>query len=100
MAKDNLKNETANSTNTVLGDVLFQSGRNHISIPDYIKANAKTRRIAKLRTEFEEVIKNDERFYGQRTSEIFITLGKKKGGRELKYYPKVRDSYYSHVSVM
>lgn len=95
-----MKNKNLLSSNLLLGDVLLLSGKNHISIPDYIKANAKTRKIAKLRAEFEEVIKHDERFYGQRTSEIFITLGKKKGERELKYYPKVRDSYYSHVSVM
>ena len=95
-----MKDKNLLSSNLLLGDVLLSSGKKHISIPDYIKANAKTRRIAKLRNEFEEVIKHDERFYGQRTSEIFITLGKKKGERELKYYPKVRDSYYSHVSVM
>ena len=83
-----------------LGDVLFDLKKKHILIPDYIKAHAKTRRIVKLRSEFEELIKNDERFFGQRTSEIFITLGKKKGERELKYYPKVRSSYYSHISLM
>ncbi len=83
-----------------LGDDLLQSGKKHISISDYIKTHAKTRAIAKLRAAFEHLIKNDGRFHGQRTSEIFITLGKKKGEKELKYYPKVRDSYYSHISVM
>jgi hypothetical protein len=88
------------SSNLLLGDILISSGKKMIYIPEYIKANAKTRRIAKLRMEFEELIKHDKRFAGSRTSEIFITLGKKKGERELKYYPKVWDSYYSHVSVM
>ncbi len=86
--------------NVSLADILLQSGKRRFCIPDYIKANAKTRRIAKLRNEFEELIRHDKRFYGERTSEIFITLGKKKGERELKYFPKVRDSFYSHVSVM
>jgi len=85
---------------TTLGDALIQTGKNYFSIPDYIKANEKTRKIARLRKEFENLIKNDGRFHGSRTSEIFITLGKKKGERELKYYPMVRDSYYSHVGLM
>jgi hypothetical protein len=89
-----------NIAKPMLGDVLLSTGKRKFYIPDYIKANAKTRAISKLRLAFEELIKHDKRFYGERTSEIFITLGTKKGERETKYYPKVRDSFYSHVTVV
>jgi hypothetical protein len=85
--------------NTLLGDTLIKSGKKNWYIPKYIKENAKTSRIAILRKSFEQLLLKDKRFSGSRTSEIFITLGKRKGEKEIKYYPKVRDSFYSHISL-
>ena len=76
----------------MLGDVLLSLGRKSIYIPDYIKANAKTSQVPKLVKQFEELIKNDNRFCGIRTSEIFH-----KG--ELRRMPKVRGYWMSHVNI-
>jgi hypothetical protein len=63
-------------------------------IPDYIKANAKTRRVPIMVKEFEELIKNDSRFYGTRTSEIFhLRTG------ELRRMPKVHGYWMSHINI-
>lgn len=95
-----MKNKNSLSSNLLLADVLLASRKSIIYIPDFIKANAKTRAIAKLRGEFEKLLKEDNRFSAERTSEIFITLGTKRGERELKYYPKVRGYWISHVRVI
>jgi len=82
-----------------LAETLLKLGRKRIYIEKYIKENAKTRAISKLRKQFEDLIKNDNRFFGERTSEIFISLGTKKGEKQFIYYPKVNDSFYSHVCI-
>lgn len=87
-------------TKTELANVLIKDGRKSFYIPAFIKSNAKTMAIEKLRQQFEELIRNDKRFYGSRTSEIFITLGTKTGQRQLKYYPKVHSSFYSHIHIL
>lgn len=78
----------------MLCDVLLSFGKRSIYIADYIKANAKTRQVPKLVKEFEELLKNDKRFYGIRTSEIFHL----KNG-ELKRMPKVRGYWMSHINI-
>lgn len=84
--------EPAIAVDTVLGNVLLSLGKKSIYIPDYIKQNAKTRRVPKLRAEFEELIRKDKRFYGVRTSLIFHL-------KELKRLPSVRGYLFSHVNV-
>lgn len=78
----------------MLCDVLLSLGKKSIYIPDYIKANAKTKQVPKLVKEFEDLLKNDKRFYGTRTSEIFHL----KNG-ELRRMPKVRDYWMSHINI-
>lgn len=92
--KTELKNNTEPdiAVDTVLGNVLLSLGKKSIYIPDYIKHNAKTRRIPILKAEFEELIRKDKRFYGVRTSLIFHL-------KELKRLPCVRGYLFSHVNV-
>lgn len=84
--------ESAISDDTVLGNVLLSLGKKSIYIPDYIKQNAKTRRVPKLKAEFEELIRKDKRFYGVRTSLIFHL-------KELKRLPRVWGYLFSHINV-
>lgn len=93
--QDSTVQPTSNSLpigNAVLGDVLLSLGKKSIYIPDYIKANAKTRKVPLLKKQFEDLIRNDKRFYGSRTSEIFHL-------KELKRLPKVWGYWMSHINI-
>ena len=77
----------------MLCDVLLSLGKKSIFIPDYIKANAKTRRVPKLVKEFED-LQYDKRFTFSRTSEVFHI----KNG-ELRRLPKIRGYWMSHINI-
>ncbi len=78
----------------MLCDVLLSLGKRSIYIPDYIKANAKTRRVPKLVKEFEDLIRNNKIFNGSRTSEIFhVHTG------ELRRMLKVNGYWMSHINI-
>jgi len=89
-----LNNETPHIANVLLCDVLLSLGKKSIFIPDYIKQNAKTRAVPLLRKQFENLIRNDKRFYGSRTSEIFVLYAK-----EIKRTPKVYGYWMSHINI-
>jgi hypothetical protein len=78
---------------SMLCDVLLLLGKKSIYIPDYIKENAKTRRVPKLVKEFEN-LKNDKRFYFSRTSEIFH-----KSTGELRRMPMINGYWMSHIYI-
>ena len=65
-----------------------------IYIPDYIKANAKTRAVPKLVKQFEE-LQHDDRFYFSRTSEIFH-----KYTGELRRMPKIRGYLVAFIHIV
>lgn len=94
-AKNN-QNSTEQAVNytDLLCNVLLSLGKRSIYIPDYIKENAKTRRVPKLVKEFEDLLLNDKRFYGSRTSEIFHART-----GELRRMPKVHGYWVSHVNI-
>jgi len=78
---------------TLLGNALIKTGAKEISIPEYIRAHAKTRRVAILRKQFEDLIENDRRFTRRRSSQIFVSK------RMEKYYPIVNGYYYGHLLI-
>jgi len=73
-----------------LAEILLSTGKRHIDIEGFIRKRAKTRAIAPLRRSFEDLLKSKFRqncISAQRTSEIFVTLGTKRGQRNLIYFP-------------
>ena len=80
-------------------DKLKDQNKKYISIPEFIRSNAKTRAIAPLRKEFEKLIQTSDKVTFERTSEIFITKGLKKGEKNLKYFPLINDNYISHIII-
>lgn len=79
---------------------LKATGQRYISCSDYIKSHTKTRAIAALRLQFEELLMSEHSDVAyERTSEIFITKGTKKGERNIKYYPVHEGYYISHLII-
>ena len=72
----------------------------HISISDFIKSQTNTwDKVDTLREAFEDLLKemNNEEITYERTSEIFITKGTKRGENELRYFPKHNGYLISHL---
>ena len=71
-----------------------------ISISDFIKSQTNTcDKVDSLREAFEDLLKdlNNEEITYERTSEIFITKGTKRGENELRYFPKYNGCLISHL---
>ena len=72
----------------------------HISISDFIKSQTNTcDKVDSLREAFEDLLKyrNHEEITYERTSEIFITKGTKRGEKQLRYFPKYNGYLISHL---
>jgi len=79
---------------------LKATGKRYISIEDFIRKNARTRAIKKLRLEFEVLLNSNHNDISyERTSEIFITKGTKRGERNLIYFPIFNGYLISHIVI-
>jgi len=74
--------------------------KRHISIEDFIKNQTNSwLQVDCLRESFQELLKESDskEFTFERTSEIFITKGTKKGEINLRYFPKYKGFLISHI---
>lgn len=72
----------------------------HISIENFIKSQTNSwLQVDSLREAFEDLLLNNdlEEFTYERTSEIFITKGTKRGEINLRYFPKYDGFLISHI---
>lgn len=111
MNKQKLSKETETKSDgyTLLGDVFIQMSKkqNPVHIPSFLRVRTLyyPEKREELKRQIWELIKNDERFTYERTSEIFITKGLKSSERFLKFYLRENEgsdnlgSYISHLVV-
>ena len=97
------------SSNEMLGDVFIQMSKkqNPVHIPSFLRIRSLyyPEKREELKRQIWNLIKNDERFTYERTSEIFVTKGLKRNERFLKFYLRENEgsdnlgSYISHLVV-
>ncbi len=97
------------SSNEMLADFFIKMSKkqNPIHIPSFLRIRSLyyPENREELKRQIWELIKNDERFTYERTSEIFITKGLKRNERFLRFYLREGEgtnnlgSYISHLVV-
>jgi len=107
--KDQDLHVSQHSSNEMLADVFIRMSKkqNPIHIPSFLRIRSLyyPKMREELKRQIWDLIKNDERFTYERTSEIFITKGLKNNERFLNFYLRENEgsdnlgSYVSHLVV-